>query len=148
MQGLTEEILIAPQPLVCLLGEAEQLENLVQGLRAAGQRSQLRYEAHPFKHSFAPLLRSHSREEYASYMPPGILPSNWLSKHQNSVPAVLVRCALNSPAPWPCRLSSPPRTSPLSLPSELRCPSSPLPCARLRRSGLAWSTAWWPRSWR
>jgi hypothetical protein len=98
MQGLVEEVLISPVPLVCVLGDkSESLDILSGSLRSAGYAqaprpaTPLRYEAFPFAHQFAPRLRSHTEQEYASYIPVGILPSNWLGKHQNAVPAVMVR---------------------------------------------------------
>lgn len=99
MQGLVEEILISPIPLIVLVGDAgDYLTTLQVSLKAAGlprsgiQASvQLRYEHCPFEHRFAPRQRIHSEQEYRSYIPAGILASNWLSKHQNFIPSVVVR---------------------------------------------------------
>ncbi len=110
MQGLVDEILISPTPLVAVLGDsAETLEILTISLKAAGlPRSgvptpqQLRYEPYSHGHRFLPRQRSHSEQEYASYCPQGILASDWLRKHQALIPSVLVRAKQQS-APAACR---------------------------------------------
>ncbi len=101
MQNLPEEVLLPPKPYVALLGDLEYVEILAVSLKTAGgprpggpSSMYMRYEPYPLTKRFMPRQRSHGEHEYPSYIPAGILRSNWMKKHQDEVPAVIVRdCA-------------------------------------------------------
>jgi len=99
MQNLPEEVLLPPKPYVALLGDMEYVEVLAvalktSGLKPGGPNSMyMRYEPHTLSSRFAPRQRSHADHEYPSYIPAGIIRSNWMKKHQDEVPAVLVSSA-------------------------------------------------------
>ena len=98
MQNLPEEVLLPPKPYVALLGDLEYVEILAVSLKTAGgprpggpSSMYMRYEPYPLSKRFTPRQRSHGEHEYPSYIPAGILRSNWMKKHQDEVPAVIVR---------------------------------------------------------
>ena len=101
MQTLSDELLIPPTPLVALLSDAPFLDALAASLRSfgGGGTFRIRYETSPLSTArFPAKQRTHGEHEYASYVPAGILRSNWLEKHHNLLPAVLVRPRPSPPA--------------------------------------------------
>ena len=107
MESLPEEILIPPTPLVALVGDVAFLDMLALCLKSANSASsapvRVRYEAAASSSGFAGKARTHAESDYAAYVPDGLLPSGWLEKHHNRVPAVVVRGA----AAWGARRARP-----------------------------------------
>ena len=99
MNEYPEEILVSPSPLIAVLSDGPFLNKLVESLKScssAGANATgviLRYEAYTSIAQFAKKERTHG--DYDKYVPSGLLRSNWLRKHADLVPAVLVSCC------WP-----------------------------------------------
>lgn len=85
-----------PAPLVAVLSDGAFLPKLVESLRSCTSTNStasgvsLRYEPFGLSLPFPKKERSHG-QDYGSYVPAGILRSNWLRKHADGVPALLVR---------------------------------------------------------
>jgi hypothetical protein len=96
MQHLSDELLIPPTPLVALLSDAPFRDALASSLRScSGGGFRIKYEAAALAGvRFPAKQRTHNEHEYASYVPQGILRANWVEKHHNLLPAVLVRLLL------------------------------------------------------
>jgi hypothetical protein len=127
MQDLKEELLVPPSPFVALVGDAAFLDILAVSLKTAaapgssssssGSMVHVRYEPAAFPLQFPSKERSHSDAEYATYIPDGILRREWMDRHHNSSPAVLV-------SDERLKLARPP------LPIDLNArPSAHFPCA-------------------
>jgi hypothetical protein len=151
MQQYPEELIVPPSPFIALVSDAPTVDLLAVALKSApaspvglgaALAQRVRYEPRPTTHVFPRKEHTHAPAEYDTYVPGGILRWNWMAKHQNEVPAVMVReeeddrTISSLPPPLPQSPLSPLSPShPSHPPSPRRSPSFPWSCGSLPGSG-------------
>lgn len=96
MQAYPEELIVPPCPLVCIISDAPYIEMLAVALKSAPVGNtmtslvNMRYEPRPAKYTLPVTKKPKETNHYETYIPENILKSNWMHKHQNDIPAVMV----------------------------------------------------------
>jgi len=101
MQAYPEELIVPPCPLVCLVSDAPYIDMLTVALKSAtpptggitNHMLTMRYEPRSANYTL-PVAKKQTIPKdatyYDNYIPEYMLKSNWMHKHQNNIPAVVV----------------------------------------------------------